>query len=140
MEEAYAQWRAAQTLLADRSTRDAATTALNRAHELAADLHAAPLLADIEALARSSGVAFDVTTPAGLQPATAALLPGLTPREREVLTHVVAGRTYRQIAREMVISDKTVSVHISNLLRKTRTSNRIELAELVRRLAGQTES
>ncbi len=53
-----------------------------------------------------------------------------------MLTYVAAGHTYRQIAGEMVISEKTVSMHISNLKRKTRTSNRIELAQLVRRLAG----
>jgi DNA-binding NarL/FixJ family response regulator len=93
------------------------------------------LRADIEALARSGAVSLDRAT-VGLQPATATHLPGPTPREREVLEHIVAGRTYRQIAREMVISEKTVSVHISNLLRKTRTSNRIELAQLVRRLAA----
>jgi DNA-binding CsgD family transcriptional regulator len=134
-EEAYAQWRAAETLLADRSTRDAAANALRRAHELAVDLQAAPLRADVEALARSGAVALE-TAAAGGVTATATLLPGLTPREREVLGYVVAGRTYRQIAREMVISEKTVSVHISNLLRKTRTSNRIELAQLARRLDG----
>jgi DNA-binding CsgD family transcriptional regulator len=134
-DEAYAQWRAAQNLLADRSTRDEAVTALRRAHELAVDLEAAPLQADVEALARSGAVALDT---ASQLPATATLLPGLTPREREVLAHAVAGRTYRQIAREMQISEKTVSVHMSNLFRKTRTSNRIELAQLVRRLAGPT--
>ena len=123
-------------MLADRSTRDAAVTALRRAHELAVDLQAAPLLADIEALARSAAVVLDGTV-VGPLPATAALLPGLTPREREVLAarrrraHVPPDRP-----RRLVISEKTVSVHISNLLRKTRTSNRIELAELVRRLAG----
>ena len=63
-------------------------------------------------------------------------LSDLTPREREVLAHVVAGRTYAEIAQELVISEKTVSVHVSNLLRKTGTSSRIELTELVRR--GQT--
>jgi DNA-binding CsgD family transcriptional regulator len=136
-DEAYAQWRAAQTMLADRSTREAAVTTLRRAQQLAVDLQAAPLLVDIEALARTAAVVLD-SAAVGSFSATAALLPGLTPREREVLALVVAGRTYRQIAREMVISDKTVSVHISNLLRKTRTSNRIELAELVRRLAGQS--
>jgi len=134
-DEAYTQWRAAQTLLANRSTRDAAVTALRRAHELAVDLQAAPLRAEVEALARSGAVALDADT-TGHAAAAATLLPGLTPREREVLAHVVAGRTYRQIAGEMVISEKTVSVHISNLLRKTRTSNRIELAQLARRLAG----
>jgi len=134
-EEAYALWRVAQTLLANRSTRDAAVTALRRAHELAVDLQASPLRADVEALARGSAVALDAAV-VGAVPAVSTLLPGLTPREREVLTYVVAGRTYRQIAGEMVISEKTVSVHISNLLRKTRTSNRVELAQLVRRLAG----
>ncbi len=135
-DETYAQWRTAQSMLADRSSRDTAVTSLRRAHQLAVDLQAAPLLADIEALARSAAVRLDSAAVGPLPAAT--LLPGLTPREREVLTHVIAGRTYRQIAREMVISEKTVSVHISNLLGKTRTSNRIELAELVRRLAGQT--
>jgi DNA-binding CsgD family transcriptional regulator len=135
-DEAYAQWRLAQILLADRSSRDAAVVAVRRAHELAVDLQAAPLRADVEALARSAAVPLD--TGAGPTPMTTALPLGLTPREREVLALVVAGRTYRQIAREMVISEKTVSVHISNLLRKTHTSNRIELTQLVHRLAGPT--
>jgi predicted transcriptional regulator len=38
-----------------------------------------------------------------------------------VLAYVVAGRTYGEIARELVISEKTVSAHISNLLHKTGT-------------------
>ena len=63
-------------------------------------------------------------------------LPRLTPREREILAHVVAGRTYGEIARELVLSEKTVSVHVSHLLHKTGTANRIELAQLARRLAG----
>jgi DNA-binding NarL/FixJ family response regulator len=50
----------------------------------------------------------------------------------------VAGRTYREIARALTVSEKTASVHISNTLRKTGTANRIELAQLVRRLSGQT--
>jgi RNA polymerase sigma factor (sigma-70 family) len=60
-------------------------------------------------------------------------IPGLTPREREILTRVVAGRTYSEIARELVISEKTVSSHISNLLRKTGTSNRFDLSRLAMR-------
>jgi DNA-binding CsgD family transcriptional regulator len=62
-------------------------------------------------------------------------MPALTSREREVLAYVVAGRTYGEIARELVISEKTVSAHISNLLHKTGTSSRVELAQLVGRLA-----
>ena len=59
---------------------------------------------------------------------------GLTRRESEVLRHLVAGRTYAEIARALFISEKTVSVHVSHLLRKTGTSSRIELADLARRL------
>jgi DNA-binding CsgD family transcriptional regulator len=75
---------------------------------------------------------------AGLEPVTAresstapgCLLPGLTPRERNILEFVVAGRTYGEIARALMISEKTVSSHISNLLRKTGAANRVDLARL----------
>jgi DNA-binding CsgD family transcriptional regulator len=63
--------------------------------------------------------------------------PGLTAREREILAHIVAGLTYGEIARELMISEKTVSVHVSHLLHKTGTTNRAELAQLARRLAAQ---
>ena len=68
--------------------------------------------------------------------AETATLPGLTPREREILAHIVAGRTYGEIARDLVVSEKTVSAHISHLLHKTGTTNRIELAQLARRVAS----
>jgi DNA-binding NarL/FixJ family response regulator len=45
---------------------------------------------------------------------------------------MVAGRTYGEIARHLVLSEKTVSGHVSNLLRKTGTTNRVELAQLAR--------
>jgi DNA-binding NarL/FixJ family response regulator len=64
-------------------------------------------------------------------------LPDLTPREREILAHIAAGRTYSEIARELVISDKTVCVHVSHLLHKTGSANRVELAQLARRLAAE---
>ena len=56
-------------------------------------------------------------------------------REREVLSHIVAGRTYAETAEALFISEKTVSVHVSNLLRKTGTRSRVEVADLVRRTA-----
>ena len=58
---------------------------------------------------------------------------GLAPREREVLAHVVAGRTYAEIAADLVLSEKTVSAHISHMLRKTGAANRVELAALAAR-------
>ena len=60
----------------------------------------------------------------------------MTPREREILAHIVAGRTYGEIARELVLSEKTVSVHVSHLLHKTGAANRVELAQLARRVAS----
>jgi DNA-binding CsgD family transcriptional regulator len=132
-DEAYAQWRAAEALLPDRSERAAAVTALRRAHELAIDLEAVPLRAQVEALAGTARI--PLTIPRRSRDETAGTLPGLTPREREVLAYVVAGRTYGEIACELVISEKTVSTHISNLLHKTGTSSRVELAQLAGRLA-----
>jgi pimeloyl-ACP methyl ester carboxylesterase/DNA-binding CsgD family transcriptional regulator len=50
----------------------------------------------------------------------------LTPREREVLTHVAEGRTNREIAGELGISVYTVNRHVSSLLAKTGSANRAE--------------
>jgi DNA-binding NarL/FixJ family response regulator len=50
----------------------------------------------------------------------------------------VAGHTYGEIARDLVVSEKTVSVHVSNMLRKTGAANRVELAQLARRRATPT--
>ena len=73
---------------------------------------------------------------------TAATVPaafaGLTPRETEVLAHLVANRTYAEIARALSISEKTVSVHVSNLLRKTETRSRREIAALARSVGWGT--
>lgn len=41
-----------------------------------------------------------------------------------------AGRTYAEIAPDLVISQKTVSVHVSSILRKTGLTGRIEMAGL----------
>jgi Bacterial regulatory proteins, luxR family/AAA ATPase domain len=54
--------------------------------------------------------------------------------DRQPTGHLVAGRTNAEIARDLFISRKTVSVHVTNLLRKTGTANRIEAAALARRL------
>ncbi|SNY60918.1 helix-turn-helix transcriptional regulator [Paractinoplanes atraurantiacus] len=129
-DEAYCRWREAQTSLRGRVDRRRGTAALRRAHELALDLGAAPLLASIDLLARNAHVPLTVAA----EPAAAGdTIPGLTAREREVLSHLVAGRTYAEIARALVLSEKTVSVHVSNMLRKTGTAGRAELAELAQR-------
>ncbi len=51
----------------------------------------------------------------------------LTAREREVLRHIARGYTYRETARELHISVKTVETHVSAVLRKLQLTNRHEL-------------
>ena len=52
----------------------------------------------------------------------------LTAREREVLSCLAAGMSNKQVARSLGISIRTVAVHVSNLLRKTRSASRTEAA------------
>ena len=54
-------------------------------------------------------------------------------REREVLALLVEGRTNRQIASQLYISEKTVSVHVSNILAKLNVRSRTEAAALANR-------
>ena len=52
----------------------------------------------------------------------------LTKREREVLRHLARGYTYKEIARQLSISVKTVETHASAVLHKLQLSNRHELS------------
>jgi DNA-binding NarL/FixJ family response regulator len=54
-------------------------------------------------------------------------LDQLTAREREVLRYIARGYAYKQIARQLHISIKTVETHVSAVLRKLQLSNRHEL-------------
>ena len=44
---------------------------------------------------------------------------GLTPREREVLTIMVEGRSNKEIGRRLDLAEKTVKHHVTNILQKT---------------------
>ena len=59
---------------------------------------------------------------------------GLTPGERQVLDLVAAGRTNRQIGETLFIGERTVGVHVSNILRKLGVSGRTEAAALAYQL------
>ncbi len=54
-------------------------------------------------------------------------LDQLTGREREVLRLIAQGYTYKEIARELYISVKTVESHVSSVLRKLQLSTRHQL-------------
>jgi DNA-binding NarL/FixJ family response regulator len=61
-------------------------------------------------------------------------LTGLTLREVEVLRLLVEGRSNRQIAEQLFISGKTVSVHVSNILTKLGVHSRLQAAARAREL------
>ena len=54
----------------------------------------------------------------------------LTPREREIMIHVVQGRLSKQIAHDIGVADPTVKVHRSNLMRKMNTRSLVELGRM----------
>ncbi|HEY5149399.1 MAG TPA: AAA family ATPase, partial [Mycobacterium sp.] len=126
---AYAWWRSAEDAITDHDPRTG-TAALHKTHQLARRLAAAPLREEIEALAGRARIALD-------QPPTTRPAPpdphGLTAREREVLEHLTQGHTNRQIARALFITEKTASVHVSNILAKLGVTNRGQAAALAHR-------
>jgi FixJ family two-component response regulator len=70
--------------------------------------------------------------------ATEALFATLTPREREVLTHVVAGRLNKQIAAALGTAEKTVKVHRARGMEKMRVRTVADLVRIVERARPQS--
>ena len=130
---AYARLQAARAhLSAGPGHRQAAAESLRASHRLADELAARPILEAVDQLARTARLSLRDVEPVESVSAVYPL-PGLTPRERDVLAHIVAGRTYREIARNLVVSEKTVSTHVSNMLHKYGLTNRVELSQLATR-------
>jgi DNA-binding NarL/FixJ family response regulator len=75
-----------------------------------------------------------VVLPPDVTAALAAGEPGsqrltqLTPRERDVLGEIARGRSNREIARELRLSEKTVKTHVSSILTKLAVSDRTQAA------------
>ncbi|HET6296517.1 MAG TPA: AAA family ATPase [Kribbella sp.] len=145
--EAGAPWHAAVSRLRCANARIAAGSTgsdvselLRQAHGTAVELGARPLQREVESLARMVRLTLRVPTPIADPPRRPAALAGLTTREREILAFLVAGRSNGEIAKDLVISDKTVSVHVSSILRKTGTATRVEAAALAKRLAAHPDS
>jgi ATP/maltotriose-dependent transcriptional regulator MalT len=133
---AYCRWRQAEALLAD-GDRVAATSALVEAQATALHLGAKPLRTAIEGLATRARLDLatnDIAEPAG-EAVTSQPDPfGLTRRERDVLPLLVQGRTNRQIAEALFISENTAGVHVSNILGKLGAATRAEAAGIAARL------
>ena len=133
---AYSAFRAGEAVLVHHEgSRDDAAALLRRAAALATELRAEPVLREVTALAAATRVPLETVKP--MPDGTEGALPGLTKREREIVTHIVAGRTYGEIARALFLSEKTVSSHVSNILRKTGSSNRVDLARRAQHAANR---
>ncbi|HVT42295.1 MAG TPA: response regulator transcription factor [Acidimicrobiales bacterium] len=78
---------------------------------------------------RLAGFVLDAFAQGGAAPAAALdpELDQLSPREREVLRLIARGYTYKEVARDLSISAKTVESHVSSVLRKLQLSTRHEL-------------
>jgi ATP/maltotriose-dependent transcriptional regulator MalT len=100
---------------------DTAELELDAARAVFDDLGAAPDLERVRALAGAPHVPAQETPRPGDRPEAAG---GLTARELEVLRLVASGRTNRAIAQELVLSEKTVARHLSNIFTKLGVSSR----------------
>jgi DNA-binding CsgD family transcriptional regulator len=129
---AYARWRGAEACLAAGQRREAGDL-FREAAATAAELGARPMLKELEALALR-GRLEPAEGAAESESERALRRLELTARELEVLTLLAAGRTNREIAAELVISDKTASVHVSNILAKLGVRNRVEAASVAHTL------
>jgi len=147
-----------------RSGRIAARKPIREAARIAAELGAGPLLREVRELAgralinlpETPPVAADASLagaatrtggahePSGAEAGIVAAFAGpvrptrdafgLSGREREVLALIVDGRTNREIGERLFISQKTVGVHVGNILAKLGASGRVEAAMVAVRL------
>lgn len=133
-----ARRRQAEALLAAGATRADVQAVASAAWRVASRLGARQLTDELESLARRGRIRLD-NPPINAkhsdeqQPDAAAQFQ-LTTRERQVLALLADGRTNRQIAETLYISDKTAGVHVSHILAKLDVANRGEAAAVAHRL------
>ena len=149
MELAVAQFRHAVTLAETFGAFFVLEPRLNLAEELLAHGgrdEGRELLAECWSVAHEMGAryleerAYRLATrtrvPLPEKPSQTGPLSRLTPREREVLDLLATGATNKKIAGKLFISEKTASVHVSNVLHKLGVESRGEAAAMARRLVG----
>jgi DNA-binding NarL/FixJ family response regulator len=91
----------------------------------------AELVAQIEASLNQAARMRQLQTPAELSSTVSVQVPfdvDLTPTEQRVIQLVAKGKSNREIASELSVSQRTVESHVSNMLGKTGLHNRTELA------------
>jgi DNA-binding CsgD family transcriptional regulator len=129
---AYAGWRLAERLLTEGRRKEAES-------ELAAAYVTAvghvPLRREVEGLARRARLPLPLTQQAAPSASDAPdTWRGLTPRELEVLRLLGTGATNAEIGRRLYMSPKTVSVHVTAILRKLGASGRVQAATVAERM------
>ncbi len=129
---ATARYRQADALLRGRGDRDDAARVARDALRIAERLGAEPLAARIRQLAQRGRLELSADGAQAVRDPAAAL--NVTPREIDVLRLLADGRTNRQIGEALFISEKTASVHVTNLLRKLGVPNRVEAAAIAQRV------
>jgi DNA-binding CsgD family transcriptional regulator len=135
---AYAHLRRAEALLTGRANSAAGVVALREAARLARALGATPMLAEINDLAERARVRLEQppveAAPLATEPAEGDdELAALTHRELEVLTELADGRTNREIAGRLFISEKTVGVHVSRIYAKMGVHSRVQASAVLLR-------
>jgi DNA-binding CsgD family transcriptional regulator len=129
---AYAGWRLAVCLL-DRGRRNDGHSELVAAYA-AAKQHE-PLRREIEALARRARLMLGDDPQMPNSPTAAGAAPsGLTSRELDVLRLLGSGATNDQIARQLYISPKTASVHVTHIYRKIGVHGRFQAAMVAQQM------
>jgi len=139
-ELAYCLFRQVEAVLLSGGSRAAAQSAARKAHRVATNIGASLLQREIGALALRSRLTLDDAEAdfASAASATDTVGPGgrfkLTRREQDVLQRLVSGYTNREIASDLFISEKTASVHVSNIKSKLGANGRAEIAAIAVRL------
>jgi DNA-binding CsgD family transcriptional regulator len=129
-----ALWRLGSALINRGDAGVEAAQALRAVHRYTSEQGARPLQVAVEDTARLARISLAEASAIEELEVTPSAFEALTRREREVLMQLVTGRTYAEIATALFISEKTVSVHVSNVLRKTDTRSGREVAALATRL------
>ncbi|MCW2959413.1 MAG: transcriptional regulator, LuxR family, partial [Solirubrobacterales bacterium] len=106
--------------------REPGVQRLVEAHRIATRLGAAPLAQEAAAVLTDAGASLEEHL--GARAATRHAHSGLSRRELEVMRLVAGGLTNRQIAEQLVLSTRTVDMHVRSILAKLRCRTRTEAA------------
>jgi DNA-binding CsgD family transcriptional regulator len=132
-QRAYARVRLAERLLAEGAARGEAATALNEAVSSFADAPGSPIRAMAEQVAHRARLRLNDRHADRERRGHSRF--GLTEREADVLRLLSEARTNREIGEALFISPKTVSVHVTSIMRKLGVRRRADAARIAKRTA-----